>query len=191
MRVLPALCALLALVPALYTDEEERPLPLPTARVQVHRGRFQLLEGSELVSLHARQVRHVRGSAHLEGGTRSEVEVTWPRLATVRVRGSASFGFEPETEAPFRPVLSFLHLASADVEVRRGSLGLLLPQGWTLSVVRAALYVSEHPDGSLELHHRGGLPIQIWSRIEREEDFPESLMSGMRLRLPAAPPSRD
>jgi len=191
MRLLPALCALLALLPARHADGDERPLPLPPARVEVHQGRFQLLEGEELISLHAGRGRTVRESAHLEGGTRSEVEVAWPRLASVRVHGSASFGFEPEAEPPFRPVLSFLHLASAEVEVRRGSVGLILPQGWTVSVERAALYLRELPDGSLELFHRGGQPVEVWSRIEREEAFPERLTSGARVRLPAAPVRRD
>ena len=100
------------------------------------------------------------------------------------MRGSASFGFEPDDEPPFRPVLSFLHFASADVEVRRGSVGLVLPQGWTLSVERAALFLRELPDGSLEIHHRGGKPVEVWSRVEREEEYPELIVSGSRLRLP-------
>jgi hypothetical protein len=191
MRLAPALCALLALAPPFQSndrpEDHERPLPLPTARVDVQRGRILLVEGEELVALHRGASRKVRRSAHLEGGTRSEVEVTWPRLASVRVRGSASFGFEPDDEPPFRPVLSFLHFASVDVEVRRGSLGLILPQGWTLSVGRAAIFLRELPDGSLEIHHRGGQPVEIWSRIERDEDHPERIVSGTRLRLPPAP----
>jgi len=184
MRLVPVLCALLALAPGSSPDDRAGPLSLPTARVAVQRGRILLVEGEQIVALHRGDTHKVRHPAHVEGGTRSEVEVLWPGLASIKVRGSASFGFAPREQPPFRPVLSFQHLASADVEVRRGSLGLVLPQGWELSIERAALYLRELPDGTLELHHRGGEPITIRSRIEREEGHPERLVSGARLRLP-------
>ena len=66
-------------------------------------------------------------------------------------------------------------------------MGLILPQGWTLSVERAALFLRELPDGSLEVQHRGGKPVEVWSRVERKDGHVQRIVSGTRLLLPPVP----
>ncbi len=131
----------------------------------------------------------VPGQAHIELGIRSEVAVRWNSLSSASVRGKASFSIVTDADAPLDPRMSILFLRSAELELRRGSLSIDLPQGWGIRLGRAVVSVRETPEGSIELVHRGGQAISIQDRLGRrsKREAPTQLRSGQRVLLAPAP----
>ncbi len=180
--LVPLLLPLLAAPGAAANDPT---FPGPAAEVVVRSGRVRLVVGREVVSLTGRDpARAFRRPVHLELGPRAEVEVVWRGLASLRVRGPASFGIEPGTD-PLAPRAGFFFFRTLEVEVRRGAPRLTLPRGWSLAPGRGALGVRELADGRLELVHHGGEPARLASG--REQAGAMLVPSGTRVRLPATP----
>ena len=153
------------------------------ARVAVLRGRANLFDGerTRMLTRASDPVRLVQG--FLEGGAGTELELLWHAAGSVRVHGASSFAFDRSASATRVDARFF---SSMDVESRRVPLTLDLPGGWTLHLRSAALFLRELPDGSLEIEHRAGRDVRLTSRVERKQgSFPDRIVSGERLRLPA------
>ena len=93
-------------------------LPAPAVEVVVRSGRVRLAVGREIASRSPRDAAvSPEGPFHLELGPRSEVEVVWRGLSSLRVRGPASFGVEPaegvKAVDPDRPVPIFEDLVDS------------------------------------------------------------------------------
>jgi len=127
------------------------------------------------------------GGAYLELGVGSEVEVSWPGRASLRVRGPASLDWSEAD--PLRPALRIASLGSLELEVRRGGPTLDLPGGWRLEAAGGALGVVE-TGAALELSHHGGAALRVRSWLAGPTGAGSAgnaggwVLPGARVRLP-------
>jgi len=154
------------------------------ARVSVLRGRAMLVRGEDVrILVRDSEPATVPGSAHLELGSRAQVEIAWPGRGSLRVEGPATL----EWSAPARGERSVVELERferMEIEVRSASLLFELPQAWAFDVRRAALAVESLPSGALVVRHHGGEDVRVLSRVPREDDrWPRRIAAGERARL--------
>lgn len=146
------------------------------ATVATRYGLTHLREGSPEVSL--------AEGGHVELGLYGSTQVRWPRQMGMTIRGYSSFGISPEQTAGQQPRVEFLFLGNVDVELRRGSLSLVLPQGWTLELGRGSTHIKELVDGRIEVMNRGGSPVRVVDHSSARRRTPRPLAQGQSLVLP-------
>lgn len=122
--------------------------------------------------------------AHVELGLHGSTQVRWPRQMSMTIHGYSSFGVTPGRSDGPQPQVEFLFLGDVDVELRRGSLRLLLPQGWTLELGRGSTHIKELVDGRLQVLNRGGGAVQVIDRSSASRRTPKPLLQGQSLLLP-------
>ncbi len=189
MILVPLLLAGGALVGA--PDDPPPPPVVRTLEVElrVRSGRATVVQGDE-IRVHTKSDRPVllEGPAYLECGPGADVQVTWRGLSSLHVRGTAALEWDVDAKTPREPTVRIARFTSLDVEVRRGTVHLELPEGWALKPQAAALRMQQRPDEEIELRHHGGRPMRIISRVPRPgADWPRRLASGGRAVLPPLP----
>jgi len=172
---------------------DDPPAPPPrrpaAAVVRVLRGRLTVIQGEEIrVHTPGGSAFTLEGPAYAECGPGADVQVMWRGLSSLRLRGSGALEWEVPAATPEEPTVRIARLTTVDVEVRRGVLHFELPEGWAMKPEAAALVLQARPAGALEVHHHGGRPVRILSRVPRPDvDWPRRLESGARALLPALP----
>lgn len=152
----------------------------PPVELEVERGWARLLEGDEVLSLLSSSGRReIRGPVHVELGPRSEVVIAWRGRMSVNVRGPAALWIAA-APTPLEPRVGLYFCASADLEVRRGTLHVALAGGLELEACRSAAALVENPRGELEIFHRGGEPLRLRGP---SQESTRTLASGARIRL--------
>ncbi len=134
--------------------------------VRVRCGRAQLIEGLELRSLNPSSgTLSLSGSAYLECGPGSEIEVLWRGLASARVLGPAALEVDPaleiDHEGPEAPHLWLEHFQTVELEARRDVLVVRLPGEDVLAIGSGAVRLRSLPGGDVELLNRGGESLEL------------------------------
>jgi len=155
----------------------------PVVRVLEGRASVATVQGLTHLRVGSPEVSLSQGG-HVELGLLGSTQLRWPRRLGLTVRGYSSFGIAPERALDANPRVEFLFLGNLDVELRRGSLTLDLPQGWTLVMGRGSVHLKELVDGRLQLVNRAGAAIQIIDRSSSKRRTPKPLVQGQSLVLP-------
>lgn len=147
----------------------------PVVRMTTGSGR--LLAEHTVQTLDARSgAVHLAGaSGRVESGAAARTELAWRGLASATITGPAAFELGRE------PGLVLETCATAEVEVRRGTLALELAGLGSLELAAGAVRVRHLPDGGVELLNRGGRTLEFWLGEER----PLAVGPGQCLRLAA------
>jgi len=153
---------------ALIAGDAGEGAPAPESAIRVETGRARVATDAETLSLlaGARELR-VAGPLHCELGIGSRTTVRWGGLGSATVDGKASFGVRTRAEEPEKPSLAFHFFRTAELELRRGSLAVALPNGWSLDLERGALSLRELVDGRIEVTNRGGKTLLLVGPAKR------------------------
>lgn len=122
----------------------------------------------------------VQDGFFLELGSDADVELSWSGSASIRLTGPAGVFVDPVSGPLGGRSVGFRRLATAEIEVRRGALGVTLPRGQRLHPQASTFRLEGHPGGVVDLFHRAGRPLEL--DIGSRYTFP--LVVGTRRRLP-------
>ena len=196
----PGLSLALASAPSLPALGQEPSVAHPAvARVEVLAGRAVVhTEGRAEQTLLRAGRAVVEGPAHLEVGAGSEVRLSWAGRASFHLWGPAAIQWRsiPATEGSASGLSSYseerlewrlFDLTWADLEVRRGSHHLYLPDDWRMSCDSGAWHFRRLPSGPLELRHHAGSPVTLtWLGDPARARPPITVYSGSSLRIASA-----
>ena len=118
---------------------------------------------------------------YAEAGALSELELRWSGVASAEIEGPAALEVGPGER------LHLVRFHRAEVEVRRGSLTLLVGEACVLELSGGAVSLRELPEGGLELRNRGGRALRVrLSGSSRERTLEPGETVRLRRRAPAA-----
>lgn len=150
-RLVPLLVCLL-----LAPLESEAPVPL----ARVTEGAARLQQGAEVRRLEPSSGAWALAArpARLETGARSALELVWRGQASAALTGPLAVTLAVTLDHGNELALERFQLA--EIEVRRGTLGLVLELG-TLELAPGAVRLRSLPDGVLEILNRGGAALEL------------------------------
>jgi hypothetical protein len=202
-----ALLAGAATVPAARAQgAAPRPFPEPAfaladrsvgpVRIEVVDGRAQLVTAAQIEYLVAdAPPLTVSDSGHLTVRASSRVRLTWSGRASVLVHGPAALEWrapDPRKGADDASnragaealELAIVELGELDVEVRRGTLQLSLPESWRATLRGVAVQLTALPSGAVEFVHHAGPPIELeWTGERSASRPPVTIPAGSSVRL--------
>ncbi|MFT4541022.1 MAG: hypothetical protein ACI841_002834 [Planctomycetota bacterium] len=168
-----------------------RPEP---ARLELAQGRASLITNGERIELRRGESRKVLGQAHLELSGMSRIRIAWDDRASLELIGPCSIEWGPRTSKAASVIdLDFrMHeLGEVELEVRRGTHHIELPNDWHMRVGRGAMRMIGRVDGPTELHLHAGAPVPVhWFGDRGRPRPPIWLEAGSTCGLAKPPASR-
>lgn len=160
------------------------PPPATGARLAVQAGSARLATAAGVIELApGREPPTVDGAAHLQVDPRAEIELGWPRRASLRVTGPAALEWHGGDPATVR----LLHARAAHAESRGAPLTLHLAGGWTVEPEGSLLHVEAVPGGGWRVGHDAGRPATLVHPAGADGTRPRTrLLAGCRLLLTGA-----
>ncbi|HPF13481.1 MAG: hypothetical protein H6830_05345 [Planctomycetes bacterium] len=155
------------------------------ARIEVKTGRAELVQHADAPkSVREGESLNLEGKSHLEVGAGSEVQITYPGSASLRVWGPASLDWQPRTGAQEGIEWHIFQVTWCDVEVRRGHHELNLPGDWRAQIDGGSLRLRGLATGPLEMRLNAGRPVSVdWVGNQSQARPPLLIYPGSNIRL--------